>query len=196
MGDGCAGGTAAGAVCGVGAAGAAGVADPLPPAPEPSSISITAVPTGTVSPSATNNFVTVPATGDGTSVSTLSVEISNSGSSAFTRSPSLLSHFRIVPSTIVSPSCGIWIDVTTASSPGGQTVDRGLDVGNLRQERVLERGRERHGMVGGREPHHRGIEVLERLLCDHGRDLRPDAEEMERLVEHERTRCLLDRAQD
>jgi hypothetical protein len=56
-------------------------------------------------------FVTVPATGDGTSVSTLSVEISNSGSSRATLSPSFFSHFRIVPSTIVSPSCGIWIDV-------------------------------------------------------------------------------------
>ena len=39
-----------------------------------------------------------PAADDGTSVSTLSVEISNSGSSSATWSPSCLSHFRIVPS--------------------------------------------------------------------------------------------------
>src|SRR5437868_6649017 len=112
----------------------AGADEPFPPAPEPSSISITAVPTGTVAPSATNSLVTVPATGEGTSVSTLSVEISNSGSSALTWSPSFFSHFKIVPSTIVSPSCGIWIDVTTTSSPGGQTIDGRLDVGDLRQE--------------------------------------------------------------
>jgi hypothetical protein len=115
-----------------------GAPDPLP-AEVPSSISITAVPTGTVAPSSTRSFVTVPATGDGTSVSTLSVEISNSGSSRSTCSPSFLSHFKIVPSTMVSPSCGIWIDVTTPSSPGREAVDGGLDIGHLRQERVLER---------------------------------------------------------
>src|SRR3954470_22354915 len=176
-------------------AAACGADAPLPIAPEPSSISITAVPTGTVAPSATKSFVTVPATGDGTSVSTLSVEISNNGSSALTSSPSALSHFKIVPSTIVSPSCGIWIDVTTASSPRGQTVDRGLDVGDLRQERVLERGRERHGVVRRCEPHHRRVQMLERLLGDDRGDLRTDPEETERLVQNERARCLLDRAQ-
>jgi hypothetical protein len=51
--------------------------------------------------------VSVPAAGDGTSVSTLSVEISNSGSSWATSSPSCFSHFRIVPSMTVSPSWGI-----------------------------------------------------------------------------------------
>src|SRR4051794_23546586 len=176
------------------AAGAAWGADaPLPLAPEPSSISITAVPTGTVAPSATKSFVTVPATGDGTSVSTLSVEISNNGSSALTSSPSALSHFKIVPSTMVSPSCGIWIDVTTASSPRGQTVDRGLDVGDLRQERVLERGRERHGVVRRCEPNHRRVQMLERLLRDDRGDLRTYPEEVERLVQHQRARRLLDR---
>src|SRR3954469_7197659 len=176
------------------AAGAAWGADaPLPLAPEPSSISIPAVPTGTVAPSATKSFVTVPATGDGTSVSTLSVEISNNGSSALTSSPSALSHFKIVPSTIVSPSCGIWIDVTTASSPRGQTVDRGLDVGDLRQERVLERGRERHGVVRRCEPNHRRVQMLERLLRDDRGDLRTYPEEVERLVQHQRARRLLDR---
>src|SRR5436305_11698032 len=168
----CGGAAAAGSpACGGGEAGAGAATGaaapgddaPLPVAPEPSSISITAVPTGTVVPSATKSFVTVPATGEGTSVSTLSVEISNSGSSALTWSPSFFSHFKIVPSTIVSPSCGIWIDVTTTSSPGGQTIDGRLDVGDLRQERVLERRRERHRVVRRRQPHHGRIEVLERL---------------------------------
>jgi hypothetical protein len=110
------------------------------PSPEPASseISISAVPTGTVAPSSTRIFVTVPATGEGTSVSTLSVEISNNGSSRATESPSRFSHFKIVPSTIVSPSCGIWIDVTSSSSPAGQPVDGRLDVGDLWQERVLQ----------------------------------------------------------
>ncbi len=89
--------------------------EPPAPASPPSSISINAVPTGTVAPSSTRIFETVPATGDGTSVSTLSVEISKSGSSRSTWSPSFLSHFRIVPSTMVSPSWGIWIDVMRAA---------------------------------------------------------------------------------
>lgn len=44
--------------------------------------------------------------GDGTSVSTLSVEISNRGSSADTVSPTFLNHRRMVPSVTVSPNCG------------------------------------------------------------------------------------------
>src|SRR5580765_3818367 len=124
-------------------------AAPSPEAAAPASeISISAVPTGTVAPSSTRILVTVPATGEGTSVSTLSVEISNSGSSRATASPSRLSHFRIVPSTIVSPSCGIWIDVTSSSSPAGQPVDGRLDVGDLRQERVLQWWGERDRDVG------------------------------------------------
>ncbi len=49
---------------------------------------------------------TVPATGEGTSVSTLSVEISSSGSSTSTLSPSCLSHRVTVPSVTLSPSSG------------------------------------------------------------------------------------------
>ena len=64
-------------------------------------------PTSTVSPSSTNNAETVPEKGLGTSVSTLSVEISNIGSSSFIESPTFTSHRSIVPSVTVSPSCGI-----------------------------------------------------------------------------------------
>jgi hypothetical protein len=74
-------------------------------APETPTTAIT-VPTGTVSPSATRISVRVPEIGDGTSVSTLSVETSNSGSSAATVSPTFLNHLVIVPSVTVSPSCG------------------------------------------------------------------------------------------
>ena len=44
-------------------------------------------PTSTVSPSSTRRDVTWPVNGDGTSVSTLSVDISKIGSSSFTSSP-------------------------------------------------------------------------------------------------------------
>src|SRR5438552_4988798 len=150
-----------------------------------SSISIKAVPTGTVVPSSTRIFRTVPATGEGTSVSTLSVEISNNGSSRSTESPSRFSHFKIVPSTIVSPSCGIWIDVTSSSSPAGQPVDGRLDVGDLGQDSIFQRRRERDGNVGRGQPHDGRVEVLEGLLRDHGRDLRPDPQEPVRLVQDE-----------
>ena len=61
-------------------------------------------PTSTVSPSSTNKAVTFPEKGEGTSVSTLSVEISRIGSSSFTSSPTETSHLSIVPSVTVSPS--------------------------------------------------------------------------------------------
>ena len=64
------------------------------------------VPTGTVSPACTRISVSVPAIGEGTSVSTLSVDTSNNGSSAFTVSPTFLNQRVIVPSVTVSPSCG------------------------------------------------------------------------------------------
>ncbi len=51
--------------------------------------------------------MTVPDAGEGTSVSTLSVEISSSGSSASICSPSCFSHFVIVPSETDTPIWGI-----------------------------------------------------------------------------------------
>jgi hypothetical protein len=58
----------------------------------------------------------VPAAGLGISASTLSVEISNSGWSRSTRSPTLTSHLVIVPSAIDSPICGITTSVAELSS--------------------------------------------------------------------------------
>ncbi len=63
--------------------------------------------TGTVSPSLTAIDVSTPAAGDGISASTLSVEISKSGSSRSTESPTFLIQRTIVPSAIDSPICGI-----------------------------------------------------------------------------------------
>jgi hypothetical protein len=65
----------------------------------------------TVFPSSTITSESVPAAGDGISVSTLSVEISNSGSSRSTRSPGFFNHFVKVPSTILSPIWGITTSV-------------------------------------------------------------------------------------
>jgi hypothetical protein len=76
-------------------------------APFSVSMMATMVPTSTVSPSCTMISASVPAFGDGISASTLSVEISSSGSSRPTSSPTCFSHFETVPSAMDSPICGI-----------------------------------------------------------------------------------------
>src|ERR1043165_8891884 len=91
------------------AAGASAVAAPVP------SSTATTVFTSTVSPSLNLTSVNVPAAGDGISASTLSVEISNNGSSRSTRSPTFFSHFVIVPSAMDSPICGITTSVLISS---------------------------------------------------------------------------------
>jgi hypothetical protein len=109
---------AAGCVAGSGgvAAGAAAAA-PSPPTRASS------VPTATVSPSWTRISLTTPEAGEGTSVSTLSVEISSSVSSASTRSPTCLFHFVIVPSETETPICGmttstaVVLAISTKSTP-------------------------------------------------------------------------------
>ncbi len=73
----------------------------------PGAISTRTLPTATVSPSAAWIFTTVPETGEGTSASTLSVEISTKVSSSETSSPSCLCHSRIDPSETESPIGGI-----------------------------------------------------------------------------------------
>ena len=58
-------------------------------------------------PSGTLISESTPATGEGISASTLSVEISKMGSSRWTVSPTFLSHLVMVPSVMDSPICGI-----------------------------------------------------------------------------------------
>ena len=60
---------------------------------------------------ATSIEISVPATGDGISVSTLSVDTSRSASSTATLSPTFLSQRVTVPSLTLSPSAGIVIIV-------------------------------------------------------------------------------------
>jgi hypothetical protein len=66
------------------------------------------VPIGTVCPSSTRTSLSVPATGDGISVFTLSVCTSTRRSYLFTFSPGCFSHLPIVPSVTDSPSLGIF----------------------------------------------------------------------------------------
>ncbi len=94
----------AGRAAGAGAGGAA-VASPASPT-RPTTVLI-----ATVWPSGTLISTSVPATGDGISASTLSVEISKIGSSRLTGSPTFFNHFVIVPSAIDSPICGMMTSV-------------------------------------------------------------------------------------
>jgi hypothetical protein len=88
-------------------------------------ITATTLSTGTVSPSLTRISVSTPAAGDGISASTLSVEISNSGSSRATWSPSFLIQRTIVPSATDSPICGITTSVgMLVFSPMGRRKSR------------------------------------------------------------------------
>ena len=73
----------------------------------PCAISASTLPTPTVSPSAAWILTTVPLTGDGTSASTLSVDISTRISSSETESPSCLCHSRMEPSETESPIGGM-----------------------------------------------------------------------------------------
>ena len=93
--------TGAGAAGVAAAAGAAGAA-----APEPSPMIARAAPTSTSSSSGTRICSTTPATGEGTSVSTLSVETSTRGASTSMVSPTSTSQRVTVPSVTDSPSAG------------------------------------------------------------------------------------------
>ena len=107
-GGGAAGSRGGGAGAGSGAAGGGGGSDAAgtgAAASEPRRASTW--PTSTRSPSLARISESTPATGEGTSVSTLSVDTSNSASSRATSSPTCLNHRVTVPSVTVSPSWGI-----------------------------------------------------------------------------------------
>ncbi len=105
---GCRAGTCGAAAC----AFDAGAATFVPASP----MMATTVLTSTVAPSGKRISASTPATGEGISASTLSVEISKSGSSFSTSSPTALSHLVIVPSKIDSPIWGMMTSVGIASS--------------------------------------------------------------------------------
>ena len=97
---------------GFGAAGAATGAAPLVP------INPRRAPTGTVVSTATSIANRVPATGEGISVSTLSVETSSNASSTATESPIFFSQRVTVPSLTLSPNAGIVITVPAPDAAG------------------------------------------------------------------------------
>src|SRR3954464_4665236 len=145
----------------------AAAASPLPPAAP--SIRASTVPTSTVVPTSTRISTTVPSPGDSTSVSILSVEIAQMISSASTCSPTSFFHSTTVPSETDTPICGI---TTSISSVREEVTARLLDAVHGRQERLLERRRERDRHIGRRDADDRAVEVLEALLGDQCGDLR------------------------
>src|SRR5205823_6631590 len=111
--------SAAGSAALSASAGEAGEEAPFEDAePEPaSSIVATIVLIWTVVPSAILISFRVPAEGEGISASTLSVEISKSGSSRWIVSPGFLSHLVMVPSVMDSPIWGMITSVGMNFSP-------------------------------------------------------------------------------
>ena len=86
-------------------------------------------PTATVVSTGTSIASRVPATGDGISVSTLSVETSRSASSTAMLSPTFLSQRVTVPSLTDSPSAGIVITVPPDVAAGAAGAAAGGGVG-------------------------------------------------------------------
>src|SRR3954471_7574020 len=120
-------------------------------------------PTSTLLPTSTRISDRRPVAGAGTSVSTLSVDISTTVSSASTQSPTRFFHSTTVPSATETPICGIVTSATLVSEELTACLPNVVDLG---QHRALERRAERHGRVGRGDAHDRTVEVLERLLGD------------------------------
>src|SRR6267143_1630328 len=169
-------GLGAGGAVAFGCSGLAEAAGADATAPFSVSRTATSVCTGTVCPSCTLISASTPAAGAGISASTLSVEISNSGSSRFTVSPTFLSHLLKVPSAIDSPIWGIKTSTRAIVAPSvRREPTRGLhDIVGLGQDEVLQsrRIRDRHVVRG--HAHDRPVEPFERLLIDPRRDLARD----------------------
>src|SRR5215469_4859841 len=98
-------GSSLAAILDLGGAGVSG--SRLASAASPSATTATTALTSTVAPSGALISASTPATGEGISASTLSVEISKRGSSFCTTSPVFLSHLVMVPSKIDSPIWGM-----------------------------------------------------------------------------------------
>ncbi len=96
--------------------------EPSPVPFPPGSSSASASPILTTSSGPLRIFVSVPAAGDGTSASILSVETSTRDSPSSTRSPSSLSQSSTVPSVTDSPIAGI--STWTVSTAGTMTVSK------------------------------------------------------------------------
>src|SRR5437879_7172854 len=164
-------------------------------APFSVSITATSVCTGTVWPSCTLISANTPAAGAGISASTLSVEISNSGSSRLTVSPTFLSHLLKVPSAIDSPICGINTSTRAIVSPSVRRQPaRGFHyIVGLRKYEVFQRRRVRQRHVVRGHTHDRSVGPFERLLIDTRGNLPGDTAGARVLVHDQHLIRLLDR---
>src|SRR2546423_2478137 len=153
------------------------------------------VPIGTVWPSWTLTSLSVPATGDGISVLTLSVWTSTRRSYLFTFSPGCFSHFPIVPSVTDSPSLGILSSNAILLLPlvRGELAHLRRDLLRTRHEPVFLCFVVRHRRhFGTTEPHHRRVQVAERFLGDERGNLGARAEEsLVLLIDQQLPRLLL-----
>src|SRR5215211_338403 len=129
----------------------------------------------------------------------LSVSISTSGSPRLTWPPCSTSHLSTVPSSIESDRRGI---VTSVAMVGALLeISEGREhslhhVLLMRHCGLLERLGVGHRRVGPGHPLHRRVEVVERLLLDERRQVRPDAAVRPALLDDHRTIRLLDRLDD
>src|SRR6202453_3482305 len=114
---------------GVSAAGASAAGAAAAGWPSASPITPTTVLIWTVLPSAILTSVSTPLAGEGISASTLSVEISNRGSSRCTVSPCFFSHLVMVPSNIDSPIWGIITSVRAGAAVAAGAAGAGEDAG-------------------------------------------------------------------
>ena len=156
-----------------------------PESPDSSSSPILAMtsPTSTVSSSSARISSSTPATGDGISVSTLSVETSSKGSSTSTVSPTFFSQVVIVPSVTDSPSSGISTEVAMCALLDNRSIVGDHELGYRFANspayaacptcRVAARracAGVRFGLARGRRPGGAGTAALTgggaRLLCD------------------------------
>src|SRR5680860_1527588 len=109
---------------------------------------------------------TRPVAGDSTSVSILSVEIEAMISSASIQSPTSFLYSTTVPSATETPICGIATSTRVWGSVLEELTARLLDVVDLGQDGLLERGRERDRHVGRTDAHDGSVEVLPAALRD------------------------------
>src|SRR5262245_6130971 len=159
----------------------------------PSPITATTVLICTVSPSFTRTSCKTPDAGAGISVSILSVEISNNGSSRSTRSPFFLSHFVIVPSKMLSPIWGMMTLVSAILSYliGVQFSSHTDDVGRFRKKILLQWRAVRHGSVGSRNAADRAVKKFKCLFGNHSRQFAGESSNLSVLMQENDFVCLL-----
>src|SRR3954451_21439079 len=152
------------------------------------------VPTSTVSPTWTIISATRPVAGDSTSVSILSVEIAAMISSAVTQWPTCFFHSTTVPSATDTP---IWGIVTSTYVSVLEELTACLPhVVDLREDRLLERRRERDRHVRRGHAHDRPVEVLPAVFFDQRRDLCARRARLVGLVDDDDLRALAHRSED